>query len=659
MKRRRNALYCTVFCLTILSLLMVVKPVGALRRTLRVGYIPNMPPYQFTGKDGQLDGLHADILKLIGEREDNAFELTAYTGRQELLRALEVGDIDIILGYPVKEFDQHDIRLTKSISTGELCMLVPMEHYESRTLPPMAVIDSDTISRTMLDKLGFNIYYSVAGQTMLFEARKEHPGTALVGLKDSLLYQLEQAHETDTYELRLNYLGTVDYCLAIRRTDLELWHNLNDSIATIKAEQAYENLCRKWIPDPDQDTHAYKIIRRGLILMIAVAAVAFIFIFIQRQIQNILKHRVAEQTEQIRTENELRNHIIKYSPSGMLLFDEEYKVTLMNHSAVAIAGLETAPIGCSALELPIFGDILRREGPLIFELGTTIDDGNYQTGSGNGERSFKYFLYQVDRHGQLGAVLLSLQDMTKAERLRQAEFEKEKNSALNRIVAGIAHEIRNPLMSIRTFASLIGPKGDDPEVQESFAAVVPQEVDRINRLIEDLIHYAKPSKRQLTFVKLSDLIREVLQFFLPVLRRGPFTLVTELDDNVCAILDRDQLRQVLLNLLFNAVDALEAAKKAGKKESELELRVTLKGDVDTAQIIIQDMGTGMSDAILQQCREPFYSSKEDGSGLGLPLCDQYVLENKGHLSIISVPEEGTTITLSFERKFHETENLHS
>ena len=258
-----------------------------------------------------------------------------------------------------------------------------------------------------------------------------------------------------------------------------------------------------------QAVNRVKRLRRGL-LWLSVAALVLGYSIIMRRIQQVLKRQVAQQTQeiqrasqelekqfaQLQDENDLRNRIIKYSPSGMLLFDLDYNVVLMNKSACGIAGQKESWVGRSAREVPVFREILEKEGPSVFVPGMTVENGILRLGDSPGQmRVYSYLLYQVNQYGRVAGVLLSVSDMTKAERMQQAEFDKQKSQALTRIAAGIAHEIRNPLMSIGTFATLIGTRGEDKQVQESFAKYVPGEVDRINRLIENLIHYAKPAKR--------------------------------------------------------------------------------------------------------------------------------------------------------------------
>ena len=119
---------------------------------------------------------------------------------------------------------------------------------------------------------------------------------------------------------------------------------------------------------------------------------------------------------------------------------------------------------------------------------------------------------------------MTVEDITAEERKKQELFEQEKKQSLNRLVAGIAHEIKNPLMAIRTAATLMRDQGSDQEVQEAFSKYVPDEVDRINQLVNGLIHYARPVEGDLERIELSKVVQECLYLTKVVTKAGVFYL---------------------------------------------------------------------------------------------------------------------------------------
>lgn len=661
MKRLRACLLLLAF----LAPLFCYGQADALNRYLRVGVNAHLPPFQYVNAEGECAGMHIDMLKAIGTDYGYELKFQPYDTNQACLEALNKGEIDMILGVIAGSIQNApDIRYTASLSSSQLCMIVGNDTLSSGRRITTAIFSSDSIQHTVLAHLGIHQFIAVGNQQMVYERHKDHPDSALIGIKDSLLYQLIEEGADGDYTVLYNYLNTIDFALALRANDAELLRAMNDSLSRFKAGQQYEAISSRWLPKINPEARIQKTLRRILAAAVAGLALVLAYSLLMRRLQQVLKRRVAEQTEQIqvanlelerqfsqiRDENDLRNRIIKYSPSGMLLFDLNYNITMMNKSACAIAGLAESRIGGSALEVPVFGDILRREGDSVFTPGMLVENESLRIGASPANmRSYSYMMYQVNRYGEVAGILLSVQDMTKAERMQQAEFEKEKSSALIRIAAGIAHEIRNPLMTIRTFASLIGLKGDDKEVQESFSRFVPDEVDRINRLIENLIHYAKPAKRRAERVLVSQLAEDSLSLVRPVLRRKAFRLVQDIAPELYIMADRDQISQVLVNILINGVEAMEQKAADGTQDAELTLEVRVGEAEGKAVITMRDEGIGMTAEEIELCRAPFFSTKESGTGLGLALCEQYIKENNGTLEIDSIKNEYTRISLLFER----------
>ncbi len=655
-------------CLVLLAFLMPLLCGGravAVNRYLRVGINAHLPPFQFIDQDGAYAGMHIDMLKAIGSDYGYELEFLPYETNLASLEALKKGEIDLILGVIADSVqNEPDIRCTAALTSSQLCMIVDNDTLSSGKRITTAIFASDSIQHTVLAHLGIHQFIAVGNQQMVYERHKRYPGSAMIGIKDSLLYQLIGDGVDGAYTVLYNYLDTIEFSLVVRGNDGELLRVMNESIGRFKAGQQYETICNQWLPSMDESARLQQILRTILVILLIVMALVLGYSLILRRIQQVLKRQVAQQTEQIQTanielekqftqlkdEDDLRNRIIKYSPSGMLLFDLNYTITMMNRSACAIAGLANSCMGGSALEVPVFGDILRREGSSVFIPGMIVENGSMRIRTSyNSVRSYSYMMYQVNRYGKVAGTLLSVQDMTKAERMQQAEFEKEKSSALTRIAAGIAHEIRNPLMTIRTFASLVGVKGDDKEVQQSFARYVPDEVDRINRLIESLIHYAKPAKQHTDRVLVSQLVEDSLALIQPVLRRCSFRLVQALSPELYILADRDQISQVLVNILINGIEAMEQKAAYGAQDTALTLEVRVEERAGKVAVTVRDEGIGMTAEEIDLCKAPFFSTKETGTGLGLALCEQYIKENNGTLEIDSMKHAYTEISLLFER----------
>lgn len=662
MKKR---LWCAaLLCALVLALL----PGGrarALNRYLRVGVNTNTPPFQFTDTSGSCVGIHIDMMEAIAAQDGYEVELVPFDTNRDCLRALEAGDIDVVLGAIRSSADAlAGCSATEALTSSQLCMVVDNDVLASDRRITTAVFSSETIQHTLLANLGIYQFVAVGDQVAVYDRHREQPDTAMIGVKDSLIYQLMRDRADDDYTVRYNYLGALEFSMVVRSSDAELLRAMNSSINRFKATQQYENICNRWLPESTKAAHFQRALRIVSAGFAAALLAALGYMILTRRMQHMLRRQVAQQTEeiqqakadlerqyaQLQDESDLRNRIIKYSPSGMMLVDRGGAITLMNKSACAIAGLARAPLGASALTVPVFREILEQEGDALFDNGTMVESSPLRIGdSPVRTRSYRYMAHQIIQYGQVTGVLLTVQDVTEMERQRQEEFARQKSSALTRIAAGIAHEIRNPLMTIRTFATLIGTKGDSKQVQESFALYVPNEVDRINRLIDNLIHYAKPPVRHPQRVCVEELVGDSLALIRPVLRKSHFQLEQAVDPSLYIFADRDQIKQVIINILLNGIEAMESKCAAAPQERPLTISVRAAEQGEKVSIVIRDEGTGMTEQELSFCRDPFFSTKEAGTGLGLALCEQYIEENSGVMEIDSVKDQYTQISLIFER----------
>lgn len=635
---------------------------GSVERIINIAINPNLPPFQYLD-DGQVTGIHRAILDKIALDKDIQIKYIQKPNDDECLAALKKGEVDAIIGLNRNKATEAGFAFSEILTTSSLCMVVRTDLMKETTkgaipFPLSAAIELGTTPYTMITNLGISRYQVFGNQAEVFSALSNDTVDAAIVVKDSVLFQLKKAYKGNRYTITHNYLGYVSYGLALRQADQEFLHLLNDGISKIRVGKDYEAILRKWIVVDDNGTLKRVLRLMGLFSVIVLIVVAS-YIYMSLRIRKAMKRHVDMQTKeiqeanqklekqihQINEENELRNRIIKYSPSAMVLMNKDFHVTLMNRSAQDLTGIHQISEKLSIDDLPVFKEAVKNISQKIFKAGITIENARLKT---NG-RSYRCTLHQIILYGEISGVLIMIQDVTKEERQTLAEFEKEKNLTLNRLVAGIAHEIRNPLMSIRTFATVIGKQGDDREVQQSFSKYVPNEVDRINRLIESMIQYAKPVKRQVDMIDVSQVIQECVSLIAPSITSPKVILSQEIIDAPVIFVDRDQIKQVLINLLINSIEAMEKKLAQCHEEHELKLAISAHSQLDSSIIEIYDEGVGMTKQELDNCLEPFFTTKSSGTGLGLTLCRQYLRENDAQIAITSEEGRFTRISLTFPR----------
>ncbi len=230
----------------------------------------------------------------------------------------------------------------------------------------------------------------------------------------------------------------------------------------------------------------------------------------------------------------------------------------------------------------------------------------------------------------------------------------EKLATAGRLSAGLAHEIGNPLSIIQGYVELLGRENLNAEEKQQFSEKAQQELDRIKRLIRQLLDFSGPSRLETETVSVNGLICEVISFVSLEKSFAQSSIRTQLfaeDDAVVA--DKDALKQVLINCLFNAADATSSLKEL---EREIIIATSLEhGSREEPQLVIslQDNGTGIAKDELQYVFDPFFTTKEvgRGTGLGLFVCHTIMEKLNGSIALCNRVPNGVEvrITLPLER----------
>ncbi len=221
-------------------------------------------------------------------------------------------------------------------------------------------------------------------------------------------------------------------------------------------------------------------------------------------------------------------------------------------------------------------------------------------------------------------------------------------TALGTFAAGMAHEIRNPLTSINTFISIAPERKDDVEFFENFSKIALEDVNRISRLVQEILDYARSSEPKFSEEDLNEIIHSSLFFISMETDKMNIVIEQGLSQELPKIiLDRQQIKQVLLNLFMNAIDAMH--KDGGK----LSVRThPLKKENSTwVQIEVEDTGSGIPEDSLEHIFDPFYTTKHnsrdrEGTGLGLAIVHQIIQEHYGTIEVKSHVGKGTVFTIS-------------
>ena len=254
--------------------------------------------------------------------------------------------------------------------------------------------------------------------------------------------------------------------------------------------------------------------------------------------------------------------------------------------------------------------------------------------------------FLADESGEITGVVAVIRDVTEIKDLNEEVARHKRLAALGKLSAGIAHEIRNPLSSIRGLAQFVYNSFSKTDERKEDLNAIIQEVDRLNKLVVQVLDFAKLKKPNLTPFSLNDLIRKIVELFKLEIKDKQIKFDLELSPDISQIqADEDQVRQITMNVIINAIQAiLRKGEIKIKTESAL-----LKGE-PAIKLMIEDSGIGITEKDFNQIFDPFFSTKERGSGLGLSIVYKLVEGHQGEIKVESKEGKGTKFVIFLPQK---------
>jgi len=243
--------------------------------------------------------------------------------------------------------------------------------------------------------------------------------------------------------------------------------------------------------------------------------------------------------------------------------------------------------------------------------------------------------------GEVGEIARAVNKMAASlaekEKLEEELRRSERLAALGRLVTGIAHELRNPLSVVRTTVQLM--ETDFPAVPgiAEYIRVIKEQVDRQNRIIQELLDFGRPAKNLLSPVGLNGLLEKVLTFTSPLLRQNRVKLILETSGQLPLIeADGEKIKQVFVNLILNSVAAMPAG-------GALTIKTYPEDGYVCAEF--RDTGSGIAPEELPKIFDPFYTTREEGTGLGLAISHQIIKSHGGTIEVAETGPQGTTFKI--------------
>jgi two-component system sensor histidine kinase HydH len=375
----------------------------------------------------------------------------------------------------------------------------------------------------------------------------------------------------------------------------------------------------------------HAVIMGTILLTLGAGALFFIFV-----IQNYyLVRKTLEQTE------DYTRQVLASMANGLLSIDTEGTIISYNQLALALLGLQDADIRGLNLNTIVDFQASNIDHTLMHSRPVLDLEIRHQNKKGEIIPLSLSATPIPDEDDRCSGAVIVLRDLREIKQLEEKVRRTEKLAAIGKLAAGVAHEIRNPLSSIRGFAQFLAKGLKDSPREQEFAQTMVAEVDRINRVVTDLLTFAGPARSEMEAADVTELIEHCVRLVQSDADARNISLQMNISDLSKIRLDTNQMTQALLNLLLNAMQSIQPG-------GCIEIGAALKPSERRLEIWVEDNGPGIDNQKLDKIFDPFFTTRDKGTGLGLAIVHKIVENHRGEISVDSPPpgkKQGCRVTI--------------
>ncbi len=381
----------------------------------------------------------------------------------------------------------------------------------------------------------------------------------------------------------------------------------------------------------------HAVVMGVILLLVAFAGITLLFLAQSYRTTRALLSRIKAFSD----------NVVENMPIGLLALDTSKRIAACNHvaektlqlTADAIIGKPAASLLPPELWHQVEG-FDQQHDPLETEIDCTLKDQRHVPLGISASR------LRDENNTFLGDIIL-FKDLTEVRALRKEITRSQRLASVGRLAAGVAHEIRNPLSSIKGFATYFQERYKEMPEDRQTAAIMIQEVDRLNRVVNQLLEFARPVTLTLKSTDLRDLLDTSLKLIEKKVAEKQIDIHRWYSpDNTVVRVDPDRISQVLLNLYLNAVESMETGGT---------LTVSLSNDArrQGVEIRVADTGCGIAPEQLPQIFDPYFTTKSSGTGLGLAIAHNIMEALGGTITVESRPGQGTCFAVFIPSRYEE------
>jgi len=628
------------------------------RKAIKIAGDNRFPPYHYVNDNGVYKGFSVDIINAIAIEMGIDVELIPmpFYAMQD---ALEEHKFDLILGLEKSE-EYSEYLFSNSYLTMSKGIFVKNDNKYITGLEDLlgssVILQRGNVSNEIFKYIDLGNSVFVDNQQQGILALMMGNADAFVGNRITGQYTIQKWKQTNFIKLVGNPIEPVDYCFATSKDNKDLIKVVNEGIKLIEKNGTYDKIYKKWFGEIfiTEKEIQNDLLEKFFIVIIGIVLLGTLIVRTNVVLKDVVKKRTKELddankklleiNDKMNKEYLLRQKILNSVFHGILITKRDGKIIYKNRKADnLITEFSENNVKTENIKESFLNKIVTdKEYEKVFNSNEIYMEQEKTLSFDGVKKILTYSLYPItwDENAINEAIFL-FKDITREKRIQEQLIQRDKMNTLGEFVAVVAHEIRNPITTIKTYIELIPSKIKGEKFRENLIQYVPAELNRIENLVAELLDYSKPNKTKKKDFEIDYLIREVVQLFSEKFAENNIKIRFDLQPDIYVLADRNQMMQVLINILSNSIESIN------HKEGLITINLFAVEMKCVLEII--DNGKGIGKENIHRIFDPFFTRKKSGTGLGLAICQQFIKENEGYIDIQSKVGIGTVAEIQLPR----------
>lgn len=597
---------------------------------MTIGVTNTGAPYLYESSSGEQIGYNIDVLELLSDKLNISFVLI--DGEiDQLMKKLQNQSLDLILGVQYNASDTDLIQYSKPFIENQARVFVKstdiyMMNFDDIIGKKVAIYKEDpslSYVSSLKDVRIFKTESLEDAATML----KYGTVDAWIGNERESILLVQNSTFSSSIKLVGEGIETFPSAIAAHRDNQAIIDQINVGLEEISKSDELGAIETKWFGEIFTIDNSK--LQRSLYIALIVAGSLAILITVIIRVNQLLKKEVEKRTKEIAFQKKLSVDMLQSLSDGVITIDGDMHIMFVNEKVYELFPNEATRscIGKSIEESHLLSIVSIEDIEKSIHNFETITSVERRTHTSE-TSIYEYSINPVELSLASGEIVhgatIVIRDQTEVTTMKERMMTIDKLQSIGRMTADVAHELRNPLSSISTYIKILPQKYDNKSFRDLMIRDLTNEINRINGIVNNLLNQTKARSPEREHFNLSKEVSSIVRLIKMQTQNEHIDFIQQIDNRILLEFDKNQFTQVCVNILSNAIEKLN-------NENGGQIRLIGKFRQNKVVLSFEDSGTLMPEENLESIFDAFFTTKEDGNGLGLSIVYELITKNHGQV----------------------------